>query len=61
MKVMYYFSRRITWLIAIVVCFFALLDAKGQDSLQLDLLREAYEKNSSELLFDFFDRWSAEI
>ena len=61
MKVMYYFSRRITWLIAIVVCFFALLDAKGQDSLQLDLLREAYEKYSSELLFDFFDHWSAEI
>ena len=55
------FPKRITWLIAIVVCFFALLDAKGQDSLQLDLLREAYEKNSSELLFDFFDHWSAEI
>jgi len=36
------------------------LDAKGQDSSQLDLLQEAYEKNSSELLFDFFDHWSTE-
>lgn len=55
------FPKRITCLIAIVLCLFAFLDAKGQDSSQLDLLREAYEKNSSELLFDFFDRWSAEI
>ena len=55
------FSKRMTRLIAIVLCFFALLDAKGQDYLQLVLLREAYVKNSNELLFDFFDHWSEEI
>lgn len=56
-----YFSKGITRLIVIIVSFFALWDAKGQDSLQMDLLREACVKNSNGLLFEFFDHWSEKV
>ena len=45
----------------LLVLFVPALTSMAQHKQQASLLRKAYEENSTEMLFEFFDKWAKEV